>query len=62
MGWVTVRARSDQTLHVIPLVDLVDHELDDCVRGPTAVPVERDDGSIAFYYTHHSLDGREANE
>lgn len=43
--------------------DLVEHELaDDCVCGPTAEPVKRDDGSIGWVVIHHSLDGREASE
>lgn len=65
----------DDTLHVYPINDLIEHELvskplnslyglDDvgCVCGPTATPVERDDGSIAWMLVHHSLDGREASE
>lgn len=50
--------------HVYPLGDLIEHDTtcDECVCGPTNVPVERDDGSIAWMIVHHSLDGRENNE
>ena len=49
--------------HVIPINDLIDHELtDDCVCGPTAEAVKRDDGSVGWLITHHSLDGREQHE
>lgn len=52
------------TVHVYPNADLVEHdtETDDCVCGPTIEPVEREDGSIGWLATHHSLDGREARE
>lgn len=50
-------------VHVHPVADLIDHELTDgCPCGPTAEPVERDDGSIGWILIHHSLDGREARE
>lgn len=43
--------------------DLLDHELsEDCICGPTAVPIKREDGSVGWVYEHHSLDGREARE
>ncbi len=51
------------TLHVVPVGDLVEHETgDDCVCGPTAEPVEREDGSMGYVGVHHSLDGRERHE
>jgi len=34
----------------------------DCPCGPRTTPVERDDGSISWLITHHSLDGRELTE
>lgn len=50
-------------MHVIPRGDLVEHESSDaCVCGPTVQPVDREDGSTGYVYTHHSLDGREARE
>lgn len=52
------------TVHVFPLDDLIDHDLDggDCPCGPTDIPVERDDGSFGWVVSHHSLDGRELHE
>ena len=50
-------------LHVHPLGDVIEHELtDDCVCGPPARPVVRDDGSMGWLMVHHSLDGRELRE
>lgn len=49
--------------HIRPIGDLVEHPLDeDCVCGPDALPVERDNGTIGFYIRHHSADGREQRE
>ncbi|MGW9447042.1 hypothetical protein [Bacillus mobilis] len=54
------------TVHVYPTGDLVEHDTDtteaDCACGPTTRPITRDDGSIGWVITHHSLDGREAHE
>lgn len=52
----------DAELHVMPTADLIEHEFEDCACGPRTDPVERDDGSIAWRVTHHSLDGRERDE
>lgn len=56
----------DEPYHVWPLDDDVQHDTDnddgDCVCGPAIEPVERDDGSIGWLITHHSLDGRERHE
>ncbi|WP_160051085.1 hypothetical protein [Nocardiopsis sp. FR26] len=53
-------------VHVYPVGDLIEHGTDsteaDCVCGPTTEPVPRDDGSIGWVITHHSLDGREQRE
>jgi hypothetical protein len=53
-------------IHVSPIGDLIEHSIDteeaDCVCGPRTRPVERDDGSIGWVITHHSLDGRELHE
>lgn len=50
-------------LHVVPLGDAVEHTADDgCVCGPTARPVEADDGAVGWIMVHHSLDGRELAE
>ena len=49
--------------HVTPNADAIEHSTsDECPCGPTADPVERDDGSIGWVYIHHSLDGREKDE
>lgn len=49
------------TVHVVPNNDLVDHEDEGCVCGPTTehVPTEHGD---AWVVVHHSLDGRERHE
>lgn len=51
-------------VHVLPNNDLIEHEDegDDCPCGPTLEPVPCVDGSMGWVVTHHSLDGREANE
>lgn len=55
---------SDNTLHVIPVEDLIEHDTDggDCPCGPETSAVERDDGSMGWLEIHHALDGREHNE
>jgi hypothetical protein len=51
------------TAHVVPRGDLIDHDTNDgCPCGPTTEPVKRDDGSVGWVVTHHSIDGREAHE
>lgn len=48
------------TVHVMPADDLIEHvDSDSCTCGPRVAPVEREDGSIGWVVTHHSLDGRE---
>lgn len=53
-----------ETIHVEPVNDPIEHDTSggDCVCGPTTTPVEREDGSMGWVVTHHSLDGREAHE
>lgn len=54
---------SDNVVHVVPIGDLVEHNHNECVCGPSVERVERDDGSDGWLYTHHhSLDGRELKE
>lgn len=53
---------SVEPIHVMPVDDLIEHEYVDCVCGPEVVPIECDDGSIAWLYVHDSLDGRELHE
>jgi len=46
--------------HVRPDDDYVEHtESEDCVCGPEVIPVQREDGSYGWVYSHHALDGRE---
>lgn len=57
--------RSDMaTVHVYPTGDHITHETqgDNCICGPTIEPVPREDGSMGWLITHHSLDNREAKE
>lgn len=50
-------------VHTVPVNDLIEHETsEDCVCGPEIIPVEREDGSIGYVASHHSLDGRERKE
>ena len=51
-------------IHVYPTKDLIEHETtgDGCPCGVTVEPVPRDDGSMGWLLTHHSLDGRERFE
>lgn len=50
-------------VHVTPSCDQIEHILDDsCPCGPTSEPVKREDGSVGWVITHHSLDGRERDE
>jgi len=53
----------DNTLHVHPLADLIEHELtEDCPCGPRAQREERADGSDGWLLIHSALDGRELAE
>lgn len=55
---------ASDSVHVLPVGDLIEH-IDvgtDCPCGPTTEAVFRDDGTNGWLITHHSLDGREANE
>jgi hypothetical protein len=50
-------------LHVVPVGDLIEHELTDpCPCGPQDQSVIRDDGSMGWVTVHASLDGRELTE
>jgi len=52
-------------VHVVPVNDRLAHTEDDegsCICGPRVEPVPRDDGTIGWLVTHHSLDGRERDE
>jgi hypothetical protein len=59
-GWIL--GEKGNEVHVLPVNDLVDHTDADCACGPTTEACERDDGSMGWLITHHSLDGRERFE
>lgn len=51
------------TFHVVPVGDLIEHDISgECACGPANEPVQRDDGSMGWLAVHNSLDGREATE
>lgn len=53
----------DDTVHVMPINDLIEHESSgDCACGPRTEIVQRDDAPDGHLYVHHSLDGREMGE
>lgn len=56
-----VESMSD-TVHVVPVADLISHEMNECPCGPQSVPVKREDGSVGWLMKHHSLDERERRE
>jgi len=56
--WESVQV-GDLEVHVRPLRDLVAHEPEDCVCGPTTEPVECEGGLYAWLIVHHALDDRE---
>lgn len=48
----------EQPVHVLPVNDLIDHDLtDSCPCGPADQSVIRDDGSVGWIVVHASLDG-----
>jgi hypothetical protein len=60
---VWVRVTLDNSLHVVPVNDLIEHDLNDsCTCGPQDQAVISDDGSVDWLTVHHSLDGREQHE
>lgn len=61
-AWLVIEAPDSGEVHVAPIDDVVAHSYDDCACGTTTEPVPRDDGSIGWLVTHHSLDGREQHE
>ena len=61
-SWLTYHL-TPREAHLVPECDDVDHSVDDdCICGPRCEPQEHEDGSIAWLYVHHSLDGREQRE
>ena len=64
-GWVWLADDDQRHVHVVPINDLLVHEMDfdgDCPCGPSSQLVTRADGSDAWLFTHDSLDGRELTE
>lgn len=59
-SWVVDENGDD--VHVLPLNDSISHCVEDCVCGAVTEPCPRDDGSMGWLITHHSLDGRESSE
>lgn len=60
-GWEACTWDEGDHVHVVPLDDIVNHDEDnngECICGVVTAPVQRDDGSTAWMYTHHALDGR----
>ena len=58
--WEIWTMDQDGIAHVVPIGDLVEHELRaDCVCGPHIEPVPREDGTIGWTYAHPALDGRQ---
>ena len=61
MSWESTVNPDLDTIHVVPVDDLIEHPLNaDCVCIPRCEPLEREDGTIGWLYVHHSLDGRES--
>lgn len=50
------------TVRVKPVDDGIEHGCDDCLCGPTTLPLKLEDGSVGWVVVHHSVDGREAAE
>jgi hypothetical protein len=61
MSWEAIRLEGGD-VHVHPLRDLIEHDPNDCICGPTVEPVPREDGSMGWLISHHALDAREQEE
>ena len=59
---IRVRREMPQTVHVMPVGDLIEHLDEECPCGPVLEPVFDADGACGWLITHHSLDGRELTE
>lgn len=48
----------EEVRHVSPIDDLIEHDTEspDCICGPRVTPIELEDGSIGWLYSHHALD------
>lgn len=64
-GWAIIGYEEEngaETIHCIPLGDMISHEPVDCVCLPANGAMLRSDGSYGWMAKHHSLDGRELEE
>jgi hypothetical protein len=62
-SWFPVQVVDEDSVHVLPGNDLIEHLLsDDCVCGPVCEPLPHDDGTFSWHYLHSSFDGREDDE
>jgi len=62
MVWHVTRVEPG-VVHLHPIEDLVEHELDDeCACAPRSELVPRPAGPDGWLYVHNSLDGRERSE
>jgi len=57
--WRNYLKPDSDEVHIVPENDTMDHWITDCLCKPTAEPIKRDDGSIAWLVTHNAEDGRE---
>lgn len=62
MSWLAT-ATDDDTVHVLPLDDLIVHEFgEDCPCGPRVQVEQRAASCDGYLIVHHALDNREAEE
>ncbi len=64
-GWRSVYMSFSSVLHVVPVNDLIDHDVNtrgECVCVPNVEIVMHANGKEVSMYTHSSLDGRELKE
>jgi len=60
--WAGFQANTNE-YHVVPLYDLVEHDLSDyCICFPSPELVKNAVGADCWLYSHSSLDGRELTE
>jgi hypothetical protein len=57
-GWWTL-VMPDDSQHIVPAGDLLDHEDEDCPCLPSVQPITNDEGDFLVFQTvHHAWDGR----
>lgn len=58
-AWVCWEDVDTTDQDVMPYRDRIEHEFgEDCVCGPTTIPLECEDGELRWVYKHHRLDER----